>query len=361
MSEIFAVRAWAFRASNRKAAPWTKSGGEGKKLPRGRKWGWVFSLAVAFALCGAVAEAQQQAKLAKIGWLYGASASTLASQREAIRSLLRELGYVENKNLAFEYRSADSKLDRLPALVDELVRLKVDILLAIGPPAAVAAKKSARTIPMVFYYVADPVALGLVDSLARPGGNVTGFTVITEVLAGKRLELLKDTIPKLSRVAMLWNPQNPGNAQQWKESQLPARALGLQLHSMEVSSADKFESAFKEAAKAHSGALAVTPDALVNSNLKLIADLAIKNRLPAIFDRGEGVDSGGLMSYGADEAEQNMRVAVMVDKILKGAKPADLPVEQPTKFELVINLKTAKTMGLVIPPIVLMRATKVVK
>jgi len=201
----------------------------------------------------------------------------------------------------------------------------------------------------------------LVDSLARPEGNVTGFTVITEVLAGKRLELLKDTIPKLSRVAVLWNPQNPGNAQQWKESQLPARALGLQLHSMEVSSTDVFESAFKEAIKARSAALTVAQETLFTSNLKLVADFAIKNRLPAIYTRGDFVDNGGLMSYGADPAEQYRRVAVMVDKILKGTKPADLPVEQPTKFEFIINLKAAKQIGLTIPPNVLVRADRVIK
>jgi putative ABC transport system substrate-binding protein len=271
------------------------------------------------------------------------------------------LGYVDGKNFTIEYRYADNKLDRLPALVDELVRLKVDVLVVNGPPAALAAKNATRTIPIVLSSVADPVVLGLIDSLARPGGNITGFTIITNVLAGKRLELLKDTVPKLSRVAMLWNPQNPGNVQQWKESQQPARALGLQLHSMEVSSADKFESAFNEAAKARSGALAIAQDPLVSANYKLIADLAIKGRLPAIYTVGKFVESGGLMSYGADQAEQDRRVAVFVDKILTGTKPSDLPVEQPMKFELVINLKTAKALGLTISPIVLMRATRVVK
>jgi putative ABC transport system substrate-binding protein len=197
--------------------------------------------------------------------------------------------------------------------------------------------------------------------LARPGGNITGVTAIPEVLAGKRLELLKDTIPKLSRVAVLWNPQNPGNAQQWKESQLPARALGLQLHSMEVSSANTFESAFKEAVKARSAALAVAQDALTISNRKLIADLAAKNRLPAIYPREDFVASGGLISYGADREESYRRAAWMIDKILKGTKPAEIPVEQPTKFEMVLNFKTAKALGLTFPPIVLMRATKVIK
>jgi putative ABC transport system substrate-binding protein len=273
----------------------------------------------------------------------------------------RKLGYVEGKNIAFEFRSADNKLDRLPAVADELVRLKVDVLITPGTPTALAAQNATRTIPIVFAAVADPITAGLVDSLARPGGNITGFTEIPERLAGKRLELLKETIPKLSHVAVLWNPQNPGNAQQWKESQLPARELGLQLHSIEVSSAGKYESAFEEAAKARSGAVAVAQDALAGSNLKLIADLAIKNGLPAIYPRGEFIDNGGLMSYGPDPDETSRRVAAMVDKILKGTRPADIPVEQPTKFELVINLKTAKQIGVTIPPNVLVRADRVIR
>jgi putative ABC transport system substrate-binding protein len=213
----------------------------------------------------------------------------------------------------------------------------------------------------VFLEVADPVTAGLVDSLARPGGNLTGFTNIAPVLSGKRLELLKETIPKLSRVAVLWNPRNPGSVQQWNESQLAARELGLQLHSMEVSSADGYEAAFQVATKAHSAALAVTLDSLANANAKRIADLAAKNRLPAIYPREVNVDNGGLMSYGPDRIRPIRRAAVYVDKILKGTKPADLPVEQPTEFELVINLKAAKALGLTIPPLVLMRAERVIK
>jgi putative ABC transport system substrate-binding protein len=216
-------------------------------------------------------------------------------------------------------------------------------------------------IPIVFLASGDPVALGLVDSLARPGGNITGITSIAEVLAGKRLEILKETIPKISRVAVLWNRRAPESVQQWKESQLSARDLGLQLHSMDVSSADKFESAFNEATKARSAAVAGTHASLFTTNRKRIVDLAAKNQLPAIYSREDYVDSGGLMSYGADRAEPYRRAALMIDKILKGAKPADLPVEQPTKFELVINLKAAKALGLTIPPIVLMRAERVVK
>ena len=305
--------------------------------------------------------AQQSKKVPRIGYLTANYLSTISPLIEAFGQGLRELGYVEGKNIVIEYRYADTKLDRLPALADELVRLKVDVLVVGGPPVAVAAKNATRTIPIVFYSVADPVALGLVDSLARPGGNVTGFTIITEVLAGKRLELLKETVPKLSQVAVLWNPQNPGNALQWKESQLQARALGLQLYSMEVTNADKLQTAFKEAAKARSGALAVTQDTVFGSNLKLIADLAIKYRWAAIYTRREFVETGGLMSYGADQAEQVRRVVALVDKILRGAKPGDLPVEQPMKFEFIISLKAAKQIGLTIPPNVLARADKVIK
>jgi putative ABC transport system substrate-binding protein len=301
-------------------------------------------------MCGAVAQAQQQAKIPKIGALRAQPASSPASSHESFLRAFRELGYVEGKNIAFETRSAEGKLDRFSALTDELVRLKVDVLVASSTSAALAAKNAASTIPIVFLNVSDPVASGLVDSLARPGGNITGITSIDSVLAGKRLELLKETIPNLSRVAVLWNPQDRGSTQQWNESQLAARELGLQLNSMEVSSADKFEGAFKEAVKTLSAALAVTQHPLAASNRKRIVDLATKNRLPAIYSRGDYVTSGGLMSYGRDETEPYRRVASMVDKILKGAKPADLPVEQPTKFDLLINLKTAKALGLTIPP-----------
>jgi putative ABC transport system substrate-binding protein len=332
--------------------------GNGKDMKR--KITVLILCAMLLAPC-LLAEAQQQTKVAKIGYLRPGFESGSGRGIEALRRALRALGYVEGETIAFEHRYADNKLDRLPALANELVGLKFDVLITRGPRAALAAKNATGTIPVVFYDVADPVALGLVDSLARPGGNLTGLTIITDVLVGKRLELLKETVPKLSRVAVLWNPENPGNALQWKESQLQARALGLQLHSMAVSSADRYEGAFKEAAKARSAALAVTPDPLVISNLKLITDLTAKYRLPAIADRGEFVESGGLMSYGADQTEQVRRAVALMDKILKGAKPADLPVEQPMKFEFIINLKTAKQIGVTIPPNVLARADKVVK
>jgi len=236
---------------------------------------------------------------------------------------------------------------------------KLDVLVTTSTPAAIAAKNSTRTIPIIFLGVSDPVTAGLIDSLARPGGNLTGFTSIAAVLAGKRLELLKETIPKLSRVAVLWNPQDPGSRLNWKESQLPARELGLQLHSVEVSRIGEYEGAFKEAVKVRSGALAVSP--LTFANPTRLAELAIKHRLPAISTQPSFVANGGLMSYGPDQADTFRRAAVFVDKILKGTKSADLPVEQPTKFELVINLKTAKALGLTIPPVMMMRAEKVIK
>jgi putative tryptophan/tyrosine transport system substrate-binding protein len=326
---------------------------------RKRLLGFALSLvsALLLALCSS-AKAQQHAKTSKIGWL---RSNGSGSSLELFRRELRALGYVEGKNLAFEYRSVEGKLDRLPALADDLVGLKVNVLLTSSTEVALALKNATKTIPIVFLFVSDPVAAGLVDSLARPGGNITGFTNISAVLAGKRLELLKETIPKLSRVAVLWDPENPSTSEQWKESQLPARELGLQLHSMEVSSADKYEGAFKDAIKARSAALAVTQHTLASSNQKRIAHLSEKNRLPAIYPRGDYAASGGLMSYGPDRAESYRRGAVMVDKILKGTKPADIPVEQPTKFELIINLKAAKQIGLTIPPNVLARADRVIR
>jgi putative ABC transport system substrate-binding protein len=316
--------------------------------------------AVLFAL-SFPAHAQQPAKAPRLGLLAGSSSSGESPRVEAFRQGLRDLGHVEGKNIAIEYRYANARFDKLPALADELIRLKLDVLVASTTPAVQAAKNATRTIPIVFFGVFDPVAAGLVDSLARPGGNVTGFTNIATTLAGKRLELLKETVPKLSRVAVLYDPKSPGSVPQWNESQRQARELGLQLHSMEVSSADKYEGAFKEAVKARSAALAVTADPLANANRKQIADLALKARLPAIYPWGEFVDNGGLMSYGPNFAAVGRDVARYVDKILKGTKPADLPVEQPTKFELMINLKTAKALGLTIPPVVLMRAERVIK
>ena len=243
---------------------------------------------------------------------FSQEAALPSARLESFRREFRELGYVEGKNIAFEFRHADNKLDRLPSLADELVRLKVDVIVTPGANDTRAAKNATRTIPIVFLgTVSDPVSLGLVDSLASPGGNITGFTSIGGVLAGKQLELLKETIPKLSRVAVLWNPQNAGSTQVWKESQPPAKELGLQLHSMAVNSANDIESAFRDAVKARSGALFVTGGGLIANNQKQIISLAIKNRLPAIASQGDFVELGGFMSYGADGIEPYRRAAVL--------------------------------------------------
>jgi putative ABC transport system substrate-binding protein len=314
------------------------------------------------APCSAV-EAQQAAKIYRVGRLSrGLSSSTFSL--DALRRELRELGYVEGKNIIFELRNAEEKPERLPALADELVRLKVDVIVAGGPNDGLTAMKATKTIPIVFTdSPADPVARGLVDSLARPGGNVTGFFTMSDVLAGKRLQVLKEAMPKLSRVAVLWYPKSEGSEPQWTESQLAARQLGLQLHSMGIGNTDTYESAFKAAIKAGSAGLVVTRHRLSQSNVnkKRIIELAAKYRLPAIYFREDFVEQGGLMSYGADEVEPFKRVAAMVDKILKGTKPADIPVEQSSKFEFVINLKTAKQIGLTIPPNVLARADRVIR
>jgi putative ABC transport system substrate-binding protein len=313
-------------------------------------------------LCSS-AEAQQAGKVYRVGRLSGGLSSSTFNI-DALRRELRELGYIEGKNISFELRYAEEKPERLPALADELVRLKVDLIVAGGPNDGLTAKKATKTIPVVFTdSPADPVALGLVDSLARPGGNVTGFYSMADVLAGKRLQVLKECIPKLSRVAVLWYPGSGSSEPQWTESQLAARQLGLQLYSMKIGSTDNYQSAFKDAVKAGSAGLTVARHRLTQSNVnqKRIIELAAKYRLPAIYFREDFVEQGGLMSYGADEVEPFKRVAAMVDKILKGTKPADIPVEQSTKFEFVVNLKTAKQLGVTIPPEVLARANRIIK
>ena len=319
--------------------------------------------AVLFALCTAAlsisARAEQPTRIAKIGWL--SARPGLTEAQKIIVHMLGDLGYVSGKNATFEFRYADNKLDRFPALAEELVRLKVDVLLTPGTPGALALKNATRTIPIVFLDVTDPVAAGLVDSLARPGGNVTGFSSIEADLAGKRLEVIKEAVPGISRVGALWNPTDPSSEQQWKASQQPARELGLQLYSLQASSADQFEHSFKTAAQVRGSALFVVSNALAASNQKRLTDMAVKYHLPAVYPQTNFVISGGLISYGPDQAERYRRVAVMIDKILKGNKPAEIPVEQPTKFELVINLKAARQIGLSIPPNLLARADKVIR
>jgi putative ABC transport system substrate-binding protein len=307
------------------------------------------------------ARAQAPAKVRRIGLLTAISPSEAASWLQAFRQGLRDLGWVEGKNLTIEYRYAEGRSDRLPELAADLVRLKVDIIVASAATAALAAQKATRTIPIVVAAAGDPVALGLAESLARPGGNVTGLSQMGQELIGKRVELLKEMVPKLSRVAVIWNPQNSASTLSWKEIQPPARQLGVQLQSLEVRSPDEFNKAFEAATQARAGALYVTGDPLFNENRKRIAERAAKSRLPSIHHLSEFADAGGLAAYGPDRADAFRRAATFVDKILKGAKPGDLPVEQSVKFELVINLKTAKAIGITIPRTVLFRADRVIE
>jgi putative ABC transport system substrate-binding protein len=308
------------------------------------------------------AHAQQPVKVYRIGFLSGGFPGP-THWTARLRAELQKLGYVEGKNIVIDARFTENKFERLPALADELVRLKPDIIVTGGINDARATKNATKMIPIVGTSLGDPIANGLVESLARPGGNLTGFTSIVDELAGKRLELLKETVANLSRVALLWNSQFPDSARASKLYRATARELSLQLHSMEVTSPDKIEPAFKEAVKARSQALAMTAGAFISdsTNQKRIADMAVKYRLPAISDRDSFVANGGLMSYGGNDSERIKRVAVFIDKILKGTKPADIPVEQPMKFEFVVNLKAAKQIGLTIPPNVLARADKVIK
>ncbi len=318
----------------------------------------VFALLLA-APVAAGARCEAQVKRPKIGWL-SAVASRNRGQEEIVR-LLREIGYVDGKNIDIEYRYAAQRLDRLPELAQELVALKADLLVTPGTPGAIALKNATDTIPIVFLDVTDPVGAGLVDSLARPGRNLTGFTSIESILAGKRLELLKDAIPNLVRVAVLWDPKNPSSQQEWQESQKAARPLNLQLYSLQVSNPDKYEPAFEQAVKARSAAVAILSSALSAANLELIARLAARKRLPSIFVRSEFAGKGGLMSYGPNQNERFTRVAALIDKLLKGSKPSEIPVEQPTRFDFFVNLKTARQIGLAIPPNVLARADKVIR
>jgi putative ABC transport system substrate-binding protein len=310
------------------------------------------------------AEAQQSKKVHRIGYLSASDPATESTRSEGIRRALRELGYIDGQNIAFEYRYAEAKLDRQPELAAELVRLKVDIIVVAGGDRWVqAAKNATKTIPIVMTGGGgDPVKVGLVESLARPGGNVTGFTNLATELGGKRLELLKEAVPKLARVAVLYDPAIPGNVLDVKEV-LPvaARALQLTIQPWEVRDADGFEKVFAALSKQRPIGLYVLRSPLMYANQKRTIGFALKNRLPSVYGRREDIEAGGLMYYGADEADSHRRVAYYVDRILKGANPADLPVEQPTKFELVINLKTAKQIGVTIPQSMLYRADKVIK
>jgi putative ABC transport system substrate-binding protein len=315
---------------------------------------------VLFAL-SVSAEAQQPTKIPRIGFLAGNSLSSLAARVEAFRQGLRELGYVEGKNIVIEWRSAEGKNDRLPALAAELVRLKVDVIVTAGPLPTRPAKEATATIPIVMAQDPDPVGSGFVASLARPGGNITGLATLAPELSGKRLELLKEIVPKLSRVAVLGTSTRPGNAQSLKEVELAAKAFGVKLQYLDALSPKDIETAFRAASKGRAGAVLVLASGIFNSQRTQVVELAVKSRLPAIYYAAEWVEDGGLMSYGTSFTDLFRRAATYVDKILKGRTPADLPVEQPIKFEFVVNLKAAKQIGLTIPPNVLVRADKVIR
>jgi putative ABC transport system substrate-binding protein len=319
--------------------------------------------ALLLALCYS-ASAQQPTKVPRIGYLSVSSLSAMADRIEAFRQGLRELGYVEGKNILIEWRYGEEKPDRVSAVTAELVSFKVDVIVSGGNSATEAAKKATNTIPIVMTQASDPVASGFVSSLARPSGNITGLSRLAPELSGKRLELLKEIIPKLSRVAVFGTSSSPGNAQELREVELAAGALGVKLQYLDVPTSKDMEAAFQTAAKGRAEAVlmmvagAVTP---TNSHRKEIAELAVQRRLPVTYESARSVDAGRLMSYGVNLLDLDRRAATYVDKILKGANPADLPVEQPKKFEFVINLKAAKQIGLIIPPHVLARADRVIR
>jgi ABC-type uncharacterized transport system substrate-binding protein len=324
---------------------------------------WVGPSVIVFVLAvtGTVVQAQQPTKISRIGFLTAGSPSTIPARIEAFRQGLRELGYVEDKNMVIEWRFGEGKLDRLPALVAELVRLKVDVILSAGAAVTRPAKDATRTIPIVMAQDTDPVGNGFVASLARPGGNITGLSSYSAELNGKRLELLKEIVPRLSRLAVVGESTYPGNAQSLREVELAAAAFGVKLQYLDILGPKDFETAFRAAGKGRADAMLVLQSAVLNSQRKEIVDLAIKSRLPAIYYAAEWMEAGGLMSYATSITDLYRRAATYVDKILKGTKPADIPVEQPKKFEFIINLKAAKQIGLTIPPNVLVRADKVIK
>jgi len=330
-------------------------------------WGKVMttilflSLTIALVVAGAMVEAQQTGKVPRIVFLSNTFQFADSARYEAFRQGLRELGYVGGKNIVIEYRSSEGKSDRVPALAAELVRLKIDVIVTTGPTVTRAAKETTTTIPIVFMQESDPVASGFVDSLARPGRNITGLSTLGPELSGKRLELLKEVAPKLSSVAVLGTSTIPAHARFLKDHERAAGKLGVKLQFLDILDPKDIETAFRTASKGRADGLLVLSGPVLNSHRTQVLDLAVESRLPAIYNFPAFVEAGGLMTYGVSNIELSRRAATYVDKILKGAKPADLPVEQPTKFELVINLKTAKQIGLTIPPNVLARADRVIK
>ena len=315
---------------------------------------------IAMMVVGAVVQAQQPKQPPRIGYLQAPPLSVVAARTNAFRQGLHDLGYIEGKNVIIELRSADEKIDRVPAIVAELVKLNVDIIVSGGSVVTQSAKRATKTIPIIMAQEADPVGSGLVASLARPGGNITGLATLAPELSGKQLELLKEIVPALSRIAVLESPGNSGNAPSLRETERAGRAFGVRIQQIDISHND-IESAFQTATNARADAILVLSSPFATSQRRKITTLAAKNRLPSVSDRAEFVEDGGLMTYSVSSTDLFRRAAVYVDKILKGSTPADLPVEQPTKFELVINLKTAKQIGLTIPPSVLARADRVIR
>jgi len=325
------------------------------------KWAGLIASLVLFVGVVEMAQAQQPKKIPRIGYLTAVSLSANAARIEALRQGLRELGYVEGKNIIIEWRGADEKPDRLPALAAELVRLKVEVIVSGGPTVTRPVKEATTTIPIVMTFDNDPVGSGFVAGLARPGGNITGLSTLAPDIGGKQLELLKEIIPRLTRVAVIGTSTQAGNAQSLNEIEVAAGALKVQRQYLDIKDHKDIETAFQAARKGHADAVLVLISPVIFSQRKQIADLAATNRLPAIYPWPEFVEDVGLMSYGVRVTDLDRRAATYVDKILKGAKPGDLPVQQPTKFELVINLKAAKQIGLTIPPNVLARADKIIR
>jgi putative ABC transport system substrate-binding protein len=321
----------------------------------------VWLLVAFFLLTAWQAQAQQPAKMARLGYLGFAFPSTNPNRREALLQGLRDLRYVEGKNITIDYRWGEGKAELLPGLAAELVGLKPDVIFVGAPQPTLALKKATTTIPVVFVGIGDPVAIGVVASLAHPGGNITGLANMAGELSGKRLELLKESAPKISSVAVLRNGGSPGDPKVWQDLEAAAQVLKLKLYPLDVRSAEDFDTAFRAATKVRADALMPWADPLINSQMKRVIEFAAKNRLPAIYAGSEFVDADGLMAYAPNIADQFRRAAVFIDKILKGTKPADLPVERPIKFEFVINLKAAKQIGFTVPPNVLVRADRVIR
>ena len=333
-----------------------------KSKIQNRKLVGLSIIAFVLVVAGAVAQAQQPTKVSRIGYFQAPPPSAVAARTEAFRQGLRELGYVEGKNIVLERRFAEGKSERIPALAAELVHLKVDVIVTGGSVLTRAAKEATSTIPIVMSQDIDPVGNGFVVSLARPGGNITGLATLAPEISGKRLDLLKEIIPRLSRVVVLGTSSQPGNAQQFKETELAAQAFGVKLQYLDVLSPKDIEPAFRESSKARADAVVMmVAGAVAAAHRTHISELAVKSRLPTMYPQNTYVEAGGLMSYGVSFPDLDRRAATYVDKILKGRKPAELPVEQPTKFEFVINLKTAKQVGLTIPPNVLARADRVIR